>query len=196
MRRQRNGGKYSRESKVKIRRIREDKISCEASQKQKARRAELCVFSFKHTQLLLSCCRNPAKANDMLTAEDGPSSASSPLWRSHHLWGLLIVKQRRQRRWRVPPIWFATDCHPRRRWARCGATGQEERRREESKLSFLQGTPRWQRGRQRKMGRKGGRLGSLPAQNTGNPYTHTYTHILDSSLALACRYDATVIHDS
>lgn len=26
--------------------------------------------------------------------------------------------------------------------------------------------------------------------------THTHTHILDSLLALACRYDATVIHDS
>lgn len=47
-----------------------------------------------------------------------------------------------------------------------------------------------------KNGKKGGRLGLLPAQNTGNPYTHIHTHILDSLLALACRYDATVIHDS
>lgn len=50
------------------------------------------------------------------------------------------------------------------------------------------------------MGEQRGRQGVLPAQNSGNPLSHTHipthTHILDSALAPACRYDATVIHDS
>lgn len=98
------------------------------------------------------------------------------------------------------PICFVTDCHTKQGDTDGGQDGEkrgrEEQRQGESKLSFLWGIPRWQRGRQRKMGKRGGRLGLLPAQNTGNPYTHTRTHILDSLPALACRYDATVIHDS
>lgn len=53
--------------------------------------------------------------------------------------------------------------------------GKEKWRQEKSKLSFGQGIPRWRRGRQRKMGMEGGRLGLLPLQNTGNPYTHIHT---------------------
>lgn len=95
------------------------------------------------------------------------------------------------------PNWFVTYCHPEQQDTD-GGQGGKKKDRGEGKLSFLWEIPWWQKGRQRKMGNKGGRLGLLPAQKTGNLYTHTHmrTHISDSSLALACRYDATVIHDS
>lgn len=58
---------------------------------------------------------------------------------------------------------------------------REKGRQEKSKFSFLQGIPGWQRGRQRKMGMEGGRLGFLPTQNTGNPYTQTHFGFLAGS---------------
>lgn len=73
---------------------------------------------------------------------------------------------------------------------------RREQRRERRQIKFPRGNTAGAGRRTEKNGRGAARQGMLPAQKSSNPLSYTHIHILDSVLAPACRYDATVIHDS
>lgn len=94
--------------------------------------------------------------------------------------------------------WFATDCHPKQGDGMVGRMRRKKGKTNDDWERANEVSSREYHGDREEDREKWGRReeGWACCQLKILILTHTRTHILDSLLALACRYDATVIHDS